>query len=69
MSREQGDFPSAPELTASELRLLPLLTTSLSLNEIAQALEMPPDAVLALTRSIYAKLDSTGEGNPGLTRP
>jgi DNA-binding CsgD family transcriptional regulator len=62
MSGEQGDVPRRPELTASELRLLPLLTTSLSLSEIARALELPADAVSALTQSIYAKLDLIGDG-------
>jgi DNA-binding CsgD family transcriptional regulator len=61
MSREQGDYPGVPELTRAELRLLPLLTTSLSIDEIAQALELPRDAVLDLTESIYAKLGPLGE--------
>ena len=49
------------ELTPSELRLLPLLTTGLSLQQIADALELPRDVVLALARSIYAKLGPVGE--------
>lgn len=54
--REQGDFPHLPELTRSEMRLLPLLTTSLSLDEIAQALEMPYDVVRDLAKAVFAKL-------------
>jgi len=48
-------------LTESELRVLPLLTTQLGLGQIAQALELPRDVVLALTQSIYAKLGPVGE--------
>jgi hypothetical protein len=56
-----------PELTASELRLLPVLTTSRSLNEIAQALEMPTGVVLELAQSIYAKLGPMRVRDSGLT--
>jgi hypothetical protein len=38
------------------MRLLPLLTTSLSLDEIAQALEMPYDVVRDLAKAVFAKL-------------
>jgi len=48
-------------LTSLESRLLPLLTTTLSLNEIAQALRISPDDVLALMESIYSKLGLTDE--------
>jgi hypothetical protein len=44
-----------------------LLTTTLSLNDIAQILEMPSDAVLALSQSIYAKLGLRGQDGPRLT--
>ena len=43
-------------LTGMERRLLPLLTTTLSLNDIAQALGISHDEVIALTQSIYSKL-------------
>jgi hypothetical protein len=43
------------------LRLLPLLATQLSLNEISQILEMPRDVVIALAQSIYTKLGPLGE--------
>jgi DNA-binding CsgD family transcriptional regulator len=49
-------------LTEAELRLLPLLTTHLSLDEIAQILEVPRDVVMVLVQSIYAKLGPLGEG-------
>ena len=55
-----GDI-HASGLTSSELRLLPLLTTQLSLNEISQILEMPRDVVVGLAQSIYAKLGPLGE--------
>ena len=55
----RGDYRAG--LTSSELRLLPLLTTQLSLNEISQILEMPRDIVVDLAQSIYAKLGADGE--------
>jgi DNA-binding CsgD family transcriptional regulator len=64
MSGRQADLPV---LTDSELRLLPLLTTSLSLNEMAQALKMPAETLLALTQSIYVKLGLREDGRPRLT--
>jgi ATP/maltotriose-dependent transcriptional regulator MalT len=66
MTELRGD---ASGLTSSELRLLPLLTTQLSLNEIAQILEMPRDVVMALAHSIYAKLGPLGESASRLTAP
>src|SRR3954464_12750470 len=59
----------ASGLTSSELRLLPLLTTELSLNEIAQILEMPRDVVVALAQSIYMKLGPLGENASRLSSP
>jgi DNA-binding CsgD family transcriptional regulator len=56
-----------PELTRAELRLLPLLGTPLSLNEIAQALGIPREVVMALARSVYRKLGPVGEVKSGLT--
>jgi len=52
-------------LTTSELRLLPLPATSLSLDEIGQELEMPPPEVLALARSTFVKLDALGANAKG----
>jgi hypothetical protein len=48
-------------LNEPELQLLPLLTTHLSLREIAQVLDAPRDVVMALAQSIYAKLGPLGE--------
>lgn len=48
-------------LTESELRLLPLLVSQLSLREIAQMLELPRGVVLAMAQEIYAKLGPVGE--------
>jgi DNA-binding CsgD family transcriptional regulator len=59
----------ASGLTSSELRLLPLLTTQLSLNEISQILEMPRDVVVALAQSIYMKLGPLGENASRLSQP
>jgi DNA-binding NarL/FixJ family response regulator len=43
-------------LTGYELRLLPVLTTGESLNDIAQRLELPRRRVLSGADSIYRKL-------------
>jgi len=51
--------PSA--LSDAELRMLPLLTTTLSLNQIAEALDVPRGVAVALAQSIYAKLAPLGE--------
>jgi len=47
---------SVPELTSSELRLLPLLTTPLSFAEIGRLIDVPRDAVQAEAIAIYEKL-------------
>jgi DNA-binding CsgD family transcriptional regulator len=53
-------------LTASELRLLPLLAEpQLSLHEISQILQMPRGVVVELGRSIYRKLGPVGEASRG----
>jgi ATP/maltotriose-dependent transcriptional regulator MalT len=69
MSAWREDVPFVPELTDSELRLLPLLTTPLSLGDAAQLLEMPRDEVLAHARSIYAKLGLTDAEGPAAAGP
>jgi DNA-binding CsgD family transcriptional regulator len=52
------------QLTPFELRLLPLLATSLSLAEIARMLEIPRTNVQSAAESIYRKLRlSGGEAN------
>lgn len=45
-----------PELTDSELRLLPLLATPLSFAEIGRLLGAPRDEILADALAIYSKL-------------
>jgi len=54
-----------PDLTTSESRLLPLLTTSLSLNEIGRLLDVSRDAIEAQAVSIFAKLglSTVGDGD------
>jgi LuxR family transcriptional regulator, maltose regulon positive regulatory protein len=48
--------PGSSALTAAELRLLPLLSTHLSLPEIAQELFLSRYTIKAETNSIYRKL-------------
>jgi hypothetical protein len=59
------DFEGTPgyrgALSDAELRLLPLLTTQLSLNQIAEALDIPRGVAVAMAQSIYAKLGPLGE--------
>ena len=57
---ERGSIaPSASTLTAAELRLLPLLTTHLSVPEIAAELVLSSHTIRAQVKSIYRKLDAT----------
>jgi LuxR family transcriptional regulator, maltose regulon positive regulatory protein len=51
--------PGVSALTAAELRLLPLLTTHLSLPEIAQELSLSPHTVKSEAVSIYRKLGAS----------
>jgi LuxR family maltose regulon positive regulatory protein len=51
--------PGASALTAAELRLLPLLTTHLSVPEIAAELFLSPHTIKSRMKSIYRKLDAT----------
>ena len=57
--------PGASSLTAAELRLLPFLTTYLSLGAIAERLHVSRNTVKSQTISIYQKLgvSSRGEAN------
>jgi DNA-binding CsgD family transcriptional regulator len=43
----------------AELRLLPLLTTHLTVSEIATELFLSPHTIRAQMKSIYRKLDAT----------
>jgi DNA-binding CsgD family transcriptional regulator len=54
-------------LTDDERRVLPLLASSVPLNEIARELGVPRAAVLELAKSIFAKLDPAGGGQRHLT--
>jgi LuxR family transcriptional regulator, maltose regulon positive regulatory protein len=51
--------PGASSLTAAELRLLPLLSTHLSVPEIAAELFLSPHTIKTRTKSIYRKLDAS----------
>jgi len=51
-----GRDSSVPELTSSEQRLLPLLATMLSFDEISRLIELPRDAVQTDAIEIYRKL-------------
>ena len=48
--------PGASALTAAELRLLPLLSTHLSVPEIAAEIYLSPHTIKSQMRSIYRKL-------------
>lgn len=54
-------LPPQSHLTSFELRLLPVLTTPLSLTQIAKVLGVPRSQVQVATKSVYRKL--------GLSRP
>ena len=54
--REHG-VGGASALTAAELRVLPLLSTYLSIPEIAEKLFLSPNTVKTQVRSIYQRLD------------
>ena len=58
--KERGrSVGGASALTAAELRLLPLLSTYLSLPEIAHKLFLSPNTIKSQVRSIYRKLDAS----------
>jgi LuxR family maltose regulon positive regulatory protein len=60
LSRQHGpDDAGAPTLTAAELRLLPLLTTHLSVPEIAAELFVSPNTAKTHAVSIYRKLGAS----------
>ncbi len=57
LSKERGaSTPGASSLTAAELRLLPLLTTHMSLPEIAEELSLSHHTVKSQAYSAYRKL-------------
>jgi LuxR family transcriptional regulator, maltose regulon positive regulatory protein len=60
IAKERGSsVPGASALTAAELRLLPLLTTHLSVPELAAELFLSPHTIKSRMKSIYRKLDAT----------
>jgi LuxR family maltose regulon positive regulatory protein len=62
-----GTMPGASALTAAELRLLPLLSTHLSLPEIAQEMFLSRNTIKSETTSIYRKLGASTR-NQAVTR-
>jgi LuxR family maltose regulon positive regulatory protein len=68
LAQQRGSSaPGASTLTAAELRLLPLLSTHLSVPEIAAELFLSVHSIRAQTRSIYRKLDASSR-NQVVTR-
>src|SRR5262245_31381400 len=60
LARERGSsFPGAAALTAAELRLLPLLSTHLSLPEIATEMFLSRNTIKSEVASIYRKLGAS----------
>jgi LuxR family transcriptional regulator, maltose regulon positive regulatory protein len=55
----RSDSPGASALTAAELRLLPLLSTHLSLPEIARELFLSRNTIKTEANSIYRKLGAS----------
>jgi len=58
-NEHRSSVPGASALTAAELRLLPLLSTHLSVPEIAAELFLSPHTIKSQMKSIYRKLDAT----------
>jgi len=60
LAQQRGSSdPGASALTAGELRLLPLLSTHLSISEIAAELFLSPHTIKSQMKSIYRKLGAT----------
>jgi LuxR family maltose regulon positive regulatory protein len=60
LAKERGSYiPGASALTAAELRLLPLLSTHLSVSEIAAELFLSSHTIKSQMKAIYRKLDSS----------
>lgn len=53
-------LPPQSNLTSFELRLLPVLTTPLSLAQIARVLGVPRAQVQVAAKSVYRKLGLSG---------
>jgi LuxR family maltose regulon positive regulatory protein len=68
LAKERGTAVSgASALTAAELRLLPLLSTHLSVPEIAAEMYLSPHTIKSQFRSIYRKLGVSSR-NQAITR-
>jgi LuxR family transcriptional regulator, maltose regulon positive regulatory protein len=68
LSRQHGTAtPGASALTAAELRLLPMMSTHLQLQEIAAEMYLSPHTVRAQSKSIYRKLGASSR-NQAITR-
>ena len=59
--------PGASALTAAELRLLPLMSTHLTVPDIAAELYLSPHTIKSQLTSIYRKLDASTR-NQAVTR-
>ena len=60
LAQERGSsVPGTSALTAAELRLLPLLTTHLSVPEMAAELFLSPHTIKSRMKSMYRKLDAS----------
>ena len=58
----RGEMVGVSSLTTAELRLLPLLPTYLSLEEISQRLAVSRNTVKSQAISIYRKLGASSRG-------
>jgi len=68
LAKERGAaVPGASALTAAELRLLPLLSTHLSVPEIAAEMYLSPHTIKSQLRSMYRKLGVSSR-NQAITR-
>jgi len=60
LAHQRGSaVPGASALTAAELRLLPLLSTHLTVPEIAAELFLSPHTIKSQMKSVYRKLEAT----------
>jgi LuxR family maltose regulon positive regulatory protein len=63
LASERGSgTPGASALTVAELRLLPMLSTHLQMQEIAAEMYLSPHTVRAQGKSLYRKLGAASRG-------
>jgi LuxR family maltose regulon positive regulatory protein len=60
--QRDSDAPGASALTSAELRLLPMLSTHLQMQEIAAEMYLSPHTVRAEGKSLYRKLGAGSRG-------